>query len=941
MVKRKNGFRILMFGLLCISNGSMYAQQTEVQYLSGTGSDKTVNWQFYCTAGRNSGKWTTIPVPSNWEVQGFGTYNYGLDKDSVRGKEQGLYKYIFNVPAEWLGKTVEIVFEGSMTDTEVKINGKLAGATHHGSFYCFKYDITLLLKYGKKNLLEVKVAKHSANESVNGAERRGDFWIFGGIFRPVYLQALPAEHIAHVAVDGKANGEFSAKVKLSEVAHVDVVTAQLYTLDGKKTGDAFSARIQPDDTEVMLHSGVSSPLLWTPEFPNRYRVEFTLLYKGKVIHTVQEKFGFRTVELRERDGVYLNGVKIKFKGVNRHCFWPTTARALNETRSIEDVKMIKDMNMNAVRMSHYPPDAHFLDACDSLGLMVLDELGGWHKAYDTKVGTALVKEMVAHDCNHPSIVIWDNGNEGGHNFDLDAVFDEADLQHRPLIHPWQVFRNADTQHYINYDYGNDTHLHGHNITFPTEFLHGLYDGGLGAGLEDYWELMWQHPLSAGGFLWVFADEGVVRKDKNDSIDTDGNHAADGIVGPFHEKEGSYNAIKEIWSPVHFEHKEITRAFDGSLSVENRYHFTNLNQCKFSFKLSMLPGVDNNGIVDALTGTCNVADIKPGEKGLLSFNITNGWQQFDVLYVTAYDPHGKEIFTWSWPITKPAKLAARFVKPESDVAVSVSEKDSLLTVVAGDVSISLHTKTGLLQKVQNVKGILPITNGPVLCEGETGFIKWNHRKEGNNLVISAELQKKSNCQQLEWTVYSSGWAKLQVKYFPKEYESSLLGINFSFPEDKVKKVEWVGNGPYRVWKNRMKGGRLNFFENAYNNTATGEGKPVYPEFKGYYSNLYWMKLITAGQPLTVVCTNEDVFLRLFTPKFSSTPFNTAPAFPGGDISFMHGIAPIGTKGQKPEKMGPMGQKHMYYDYSKDPDYAKEITLFFDFSGRGIKEIALNK
>jgi hypothetical protein len=174
--------------------------------------------------------------------------------------------------------------------------------------------------------------------------------------------------------------------------------------------------------------------------------------------------------------------------------------------------------------------------------------------------------------------------------------------------------------------------------------------------------------------------------------------------------------------------------------------------------------------------------------------------------------------------------------------------------------------------------------------------------------------------------------MQVKYFPAAYETSLVGINFSFPESIVKSIQWVGNGPYRVWKNRMKGGTLNVWNKEYNNTSTGEGTLVYPEFKGYYSNFYSMKLITSGQPLTVVCNNEDIFLRLFTPRFSVTPFNTAPVFPTGDLSFMHGISPIGTKSQKAEKMGPMGQKHMFYDYGKDPMYAKDITLFFDFSAK---------
>jgi len=140
---------------------------------------------------------------------------------------------------------------------------------------------------------------------------------------------------------------------------------------------------------------------------------------------------------------------------------------------------------------------------------------------------------------------------------------------------------------------------------------------------------------------------------------------------------------------------------------------------------------------------------------------------------------------------------------------------------------------------------------------------------------------------------------------------------------------MGNGPYRVWKNRMQGVILGRWEKAYNNTVTGESY-TYPEFKGFYSDFYWLKLQTSGQPFTIVCASEDVFLRLYTPAPHATPFNIDPAFPPGDISFMHGITPIGTKSQKPERLGPSGQQNMYYDYGKDPSYAKELTLYFDFT-----------
>ena len=184
---------------------------TQIQYLSGHGSDDAVLWNFYCNDGRKAGVWATIPVPSCWELQGFGTYNYGLDyraagADQQPGfaRESGKYYYDFTVPADWSGKTVRIVFEGVMTDADVQINGQSAGPIHQGAFYEFKYDITPLLKFGQSNRLTVTVNKESANASVNRAERRGDYWNFGGIFRPVFLEALPKPYIDWTAIDAKA-----------------------------------------------------------------------------------------------------------------------------------------------------------------------------------------------------------------------------------------------------------------------------------------------------------------------------------------------------------------------------------------------------------------------------------------------------------------------------------------------------------------------------------------------------------------------------------------------------------------------------------------------------------------------------------------------------------------------------------------------------------------
>ncbi|TCC90019.1 glycoside hydrolase family 2 [Pedobacter frigiditerrae] len=915
--------RFIIFLCLISMFFAVNAQETERLMLSGTGNDKTVNWDFFCTAGANSGKWTTIPVPSNWELHGFGKYNYGFDKDTLRGKEEGLYKYKFAVPAGWKGKQINIVFEGSMTDTEVKINGKSAGAIHQGSFYVFKYDISKLLKTGD-NLLEVKVSKHSSNQSVNNAERKADFWIFGGIFRPVYLEALPKAHLERVQLNAKADGFFEANVYAAKGA--DKISIQLYDNTGAEYGEVIDAAIE---NQIRIQRDFVNPKLWSTEFPNLYTAKFTLYKGNQIVHTISKKIGFRTIEVKERDGVYINGVKMKFKGVNRHSFYPTSGRTTSKSISIADVKLMKEMNMNAVRMAHYPPDGHFLDVCDSLGLFVMDELAGWHGNYDTKTGTKLLGEMMENDENHPSIIFWANGNEGGHNRELDNLFAEQDIQKRPLIHPWEVFNGFETTHYRDYNYGIGNYDYGHNILMPTEFLHGMWDGGHGAGLEDYWKTMWNNPLSAGGFLWDFADQGVVRVDKNGFVDTDGNHGPDGIVGPYHEKEGSFYTIKEVWSPIFFEHREMTVGFDGSFNVENRYAFTNLNQCTFEWRLEEL----TNPISVFKNGTATSPSIKPFEKGILKVDLPKDWRNYDVLNITAKSPNGETIFTWSFPITLPKDEVNKLVVKTGKSKVNVVNNASTYEVSANGIDVVFDKTTGLLQKVKNAKGEIPFTNGPILQEGVNNFKNFTHKTIGDTVVISSTFERKENFNTLEWTIYPSGIVKMQVKYFPLAYFTTFVGMNFSYPETEIKGVEYKGNGPNRVWKNRMKGNQFGIWKKSYNTSATGEPPFLYPEFKGYYSNMYWCKFIGRNNTFKVYTDQEDIFFRLFTPKKSKDTEwdNMSPTFPNGDISFMNGISAIGTKTQKPETTGPMGMKHVFYDFEKEPARALEMTLYFDFSG----------
>lgn len=889
------------------------AQETIVKYLSGIDKDQTVNWEFSCTKGMKSNRWTTIPVPSCWEQQGFGGYNYGHDKN--KHDEQGLYRHHFNIDKAWAGKQIVLVFEGVMTDAEVKVNGQLAGPIHQGSFYRFQYNITPLIKTGASNLLEVTVSKMSADSSVNRAEREGDFWVFGGIYRPVYLKVMPRSFIERVAIDARADGKFNMDVFAENIQAGDEVIAQVKTIKGEKTGAPFSTVVTGPSDRVALSQTFSKPQTWNPELPKLYTVEVSIRRNKQLLHTFQQRFGFRTIEVRKGDGIYVNGEKVIMKGVDRHSFWPESGRTLSRKVHLMDIALMKDMNMNAVRMSHYPPDAEFLDLCDSIGLFVLDELTGWQKYYGTPVGKKLVKETVIRDVNHPSILFWDNGNEGGFNTELDNDYALYDPQQRKVLHPWAKFSDIDTKHYPQYSYIEKA-AEGNDILMHTEMIHGLYDGGHGAGLEDFWDQVKRNPRHAGGFLWVLGDEGIMRRDKKDSFDTDGNHAPDGIVGPHREKEGSYYTIKEIWSPVQVEKPVLDQSFKGELSIENNYNWTNLSKCSFTWQLIRYPSqVESKTGYTVISNGKTATAVAPGKKGTMKLSLPPNWQNADALRFTATDPYGHELYTWVWPVRSSAAIAQQIIKARKNILaikqvlpIRESLEGSLYTIVNGPIRFNFDTTTGYLQSIYKEGTSIPFGGGPVLAGIKQELQQFSHYKTaGNDFIVEASYTGEAILK-VKWTFTAGMPAKLEYSY-TQTAPANFYGITFNTDETKITGIKWLGDGPYRVWKNRLKGATLNVWEKKYNNTITGEDEAfIYPEFKGYHANMYWATLQYKGASFTVYTDKEGLFLQLLQPGIPKTKFiaNVNPPFPQGGLGFLNAIAPIGTKFTPANVGGPQGQ-----------------------------------
>ena len=924
---------------------------TVIKYLSGTGKDDGVLWDFYCTAGMQSGIWKKIAVPSCWELQGFGVYNYGTvfrgrsssEDVSLRpgfASEQGKYKTEFIVPSGWQSKVVRIVFEGVMVKTEVFINGQSAGPAHEGSFYEFKYDITPLLKFGATNLLEVTVSKVADNPSVMRAERQGDFWNFGGIYRPVFLEVLPASYIDWTGIDAQANGDFKADLHLGPGIKPKIaeVTGQILDTNYQPVGAPFSAKTsdyaQGSTLEsIQLSSHFDGVKLWTAETPNLYHIQFTLLQNGVPQHTITNQFGFRTIELRTNDGFYLNGTKIVMKGVNRHSFWADSGRTLSRALCYEDARLIKDMNMNAVRMSHYPPDRDFLEACDELGIYVLDELTGWQSAYDTPSGQRLVGEMVRRDVNHPSILVWDNGNEGGWNNALNGEFAKWDIQQRNVMHPRSKDRGVNDPHYPDYA-SIVRESGGPAVYFPTEFLHGLYDGGAGSGFHDYWEVLRKSPVLGGAFFWVMYDDGVVRTDKGGIIDNSGNMGPDGIMGPRHEKEGSYYTIKEIWSPVEIEApaKGLFPGFQGTVKVRNSYDFTDLNQCSFSWEYVSFPKPNKGraGHTVLASGDIPAPSATPHGAGDLQLKLP-AMDGVDAVYFTAKNSLGQNLWTWSWPV---GTILNPATKPAAE-KITMQDIAGKLVVNSGALELQFDKTSGFLTSVNNGGENIPLANGPRFIaythtpQGR-GTVKYSDvagtntltgltsRTDGNDLIVEAHYE--GALKQVNWRISPDGQLKLNYTY---DYEGAvdLIGVNFDFPETDMKGITWLGYGPYHVWQNRLQGTRLDVWHNYYNNTVPSVVYSFDPDFKGYFRDWRWATFDTSEGKFTITTPMTESYLGIYHPN--DGPVGPLLALPDTGLTFLNVIPAMRDKFLTQERMGPQSATKQV-----SGEHKGEVTFDFD-------------
>ncbi|WP_282135230.1 glycoside hydrolase family 2 TIM barrel-domain containing protein [Seonamhaeicola maritimus] len=891
-------------------------------YLSGTYANTAIDWEFKMSEGRNSGYWTTIPVPSNWETKGFGYYTYGKDhKDYKTKPEIGYYRYNFkfNLKSD---KRYFIVFQGAMTETTVTLNGKQVGDTHIGGFTEFKYEVTDFLKSGD-NLLEVEVLKPATHPQVVKAERIADYWLFGGIFRPVYIEELPVNCIDRVAIDAQMNGDFKMDVFTDISEEKLSIEAQVYDGNHQKIGKPFTGKIVNNRSH--LSATFKEIELWSHEYPNLYSVDVSLNQKKKTLHTYKQKFGFRTFEVRDYDGFYLNGKRVLFKGANMHSFRPETGRTLTKQDMLDNIKLMQDMNFNTVRICHYPPDAEFLDLCDSLGLMAMDELPGWRHPHPDDIGEKIVKELVIRDVNHPSVVFWSNGNHLAHKPKFDEEFFKWDIQkRRPLKNETKTgdiykdyspnFDIVKTNFYPGYDLLKQRLFEENHIVLPNEALHALYDGGGGANLKTYWDAIEMSKVGGGLMIWALFDEGLRRTDMNNQPFNQGNNAPDGIVGPNSEKEGSFYAVREIWSPVIIEEDEITSNFNGELTIQNKFDFVNLKECEIRWKLIAFetPNTSASGYRTVVSNKIVSPDVAANTTGQIRIDLPQNQPKFDALVIEVFDNKGLLVYEKRLMLEKESV----FFQTSKSNTVAQDENNPFLFYL-GSTTVLFDENSGVLKKVAIKGKETSIKNFPFINLKRADTLKVEHivleeqkasvKKENENFII---VNHNSNgFDTIKWTIKPSGELRLDYKYTPQEGAYEYVGVGMEINSHEVKGKRWLGEGPARIWKNRTQGGIYDVY--AVDKLINIPGQ-VYnqPEFEGCFGPWKWAEFHMENNLSIGFQNNSNVILGVLNPVNGKDSKMAAWEYPKKEgFYFFNGIPAVGSKWKKPTEFGPDAQPYI--------------------------------
>lgn len=695
-------------------------------------------------------QWTDFPVPGILELNGYGDAIYSNNGYpwrtqfrpeppfvEERNNYTGSYRKMVTVPADWKGERIYLHVGSATSNLMVWVNGKFVGYSEDSKVSA-EFDLTKYLTPGKENLIAMQVMRWCDGSYLEDQ----DFWRFTGIAREVYLYARPEAHIADLFITPDLVNNYqdgTLEVKLNAVgAKGETVMFSLKDKEGKEVA-AQTAKVGGNG-EVKVNFDIKNPLKWTAETPNLYTLYTTLMDGKQVAEVVPQRVGFRKVEIKNAQ-VLVNGQPVLFKGANRHELDPVTGYVVSMDRMLEDIRVMKELNINAVRTCHYPNDPRWYELCDIYGIYMVVEanIESHGMGYGDKT---LAKEPTYEKAhlernesnikiykNHPSIIFWSVGNEAGYGPNFEKAYDlvKAYDPSRPCQYE-QAGQNGKTDIFcpMYYDYGGcDKYSQGDNPRplIQCEYAHAM--GNSMGGFKEYWDMVRKYPKYQGGFIWDFVDQGLRVKNKQGKTiyayggdfgrypTSDHNFNCNGIINPDRKPNPHANEVRYYYQNIWATAKDLKV---GEVEVYNENFFKSLDDVELQWTLESEGKVLANGRnaldipaqqkrVVKLDGYSLPADVK-GEVVLnLDFVLKKAEPMLDAGYAVAREQFVVNPYTFP---TMESVLAVTSGKYDTR-KVEKEEKVAWVTLSAGNTSVTFNHWNGWID-------YLDVDGKPMLEEG---------------------------------------------------------------------------------------------------------------------------------------------------------------------------------------------------------------------------------
>ncbi len=861
--------------------------------------------------------WATIPVPSNWEREGYGVpiyinvpYPFEPDEPNVPTEDNpvGSYRRNFDVPQSWQGKDIFLQFGGVSSAFYLWINGEYVGYSE-GSKTPSEFDITDHVRSGE-NSVAVEVYRWSTGSYLEDQ----DFWSLSGIQRDVNLYARPKprvrDYFVHAGlIDEYRNGDFQIEIELANTSGAPATrTLSVEILDGESTlySETSSLEIDGPSTTRSFSTILPDVKAWSAEAPNLYTLVIGLIDdSGSASEFISQRIGFRTSEVAS--GRFLiNGRLVRLKGTNLHEHQHDTGHVLDEATMLEDIRLMKAANLNAVRTSHYPFPERWYELTNEHGLYVVDEANieshGYGYDHDKTLGNKprwmahhldRTQRMVERDKNQPSIVIWSLGNEAGDGINLGA--DYHWIKSRDPSRPVQYETEGDIEevgerhsdfhssmYWRYWDLEQYAQTHNDRPFILIEYAHSM--GNSTGNLSDYWKVIENYDILAGGFIWDWVDQGLL--EHNDAgtpywtyggdygpadVPSSGNFCLNGIVFPDRRIQPAYWEVKRVYQYVDFRADDLAT---GELTVANNYDFTSLRGFELRWDLLEDGTPSQSGIFKGL-------DIAPESAGRVRLGYRMPRQRAGAEYhldlrlvsPTARDLLPAEHIYAEAQFEIPNATVAAPAKRTAGGTLETTESEQAISIRGEQFSVGIDRNTGLLSSLvfEGEELILrPLTPNFWRAPTDNDFGNymqdwaqvWEQAGRNRRLDSIRVTEKRPDRVEIEaayafyddqggavaeWTSRFTIWASGDVdveNHFEKGTDLPVvprIGMNLELPK-RLDQTEWFGRGPFENYSDRKLAAKVG----RYRSSVADHYVPYpRPQENGYKTDVRWLSLSGDG------------------------------------------------------------------------------------------------